>query len=63
MHALQNSFSSSLDYPDSNRIKQNQNLLCYHYTIVHCIFPRAKLRQRILIAKEIGVYFAVSASF
>ena len=23
-----------LDYPDSNRIKQNQNLLCYHYTIV-----------------------------
>ena len=22
-----------LSYPDSNRIKQNQNLLCYHYTI------------------------------
>ncbi len=23
-----------LDYPDSNQNKQNQNLLCYHYTIV-----------------------------
>ena len=26
--------SSSLDYQDSNLDKQNQNLLCYHYTIV-----------------------------
>ena len=24
----------SLDYQDSNLDKQNQNLLCYHYTIV-----------------------------
>ena len=23
-----------LDYQDSNLVKQNQNLLCYHYTIV-----------------------------
>ncbi len=23
-----------LDYQDSNLDKQNQNLLCYHYTIV-----------------------------
>ena len=22
-----------LSYPDSNQDKQNQNLLCYHYTI------------------------------
>ncbi len=25
---------SQLDYQDSNLGKQNQNLLCYHYTIV-----------------------------
>ena len=23
----------ALGYPDSNQEKQNQNLLCYHYTI------------------------------
>ena len=28
------SLCSSLDYQDSNLDKQNQNLLCYHYTIV-----------------------------
>ena len=27
-------FSNLLDYLDSNQDKQNQNLLCYHYTIV-----------------------------
>ena len=25
--------SFTLSYPDSNQDKQNQNLLCYHYTI------------------------------
>ena len=25
--------SNELSYPDSNQDKQNQNLLCYHYTI------------------------------
>ena len=27
-------FEMRLDYQDSNLDKQNQNLLCYHYTIV-----------------------------
>ena len=27
-------FDWLLDYQDSNLDKQNQNLLCYHYTIV-----------------------------
>ena len=26
-----------LDYQDSNLDKQNQNLLCYHYTIVQSL--------------------------
>ena len=25
-----------LGYPDSNQEKQDQNLLCYHYTISQC---------------------------
>ena len=29
--------SSLLDYQDSNLDKQNQNLLCYHYTIVQSL--------------------------
>ena len=28
---------SALDYQDSNLDKQNQNLLCYHYTIVQTL--------------------------
>ena len=28
------SYLMQLDYQDSNLDKQNQNLLCYHYTIV-----------------------------
>ena len=42
-----------LDYRDSNSVKQNQNLLCYHYTIVqtnglwktHC---KGRAKQRIM---------------
>ena len=30
--------SLSLDYQDSNLEKQDQNLLCYHYTIVQSTF-------------------------
>ena len=29
--------ASLLDYQDSNLDKQNQNLLCYHYTIVQSL--------------------------
>ena len=28
-----------LSYPDSNQDKQNQNLLCYHYTIRQSPMP------------------------
>ena len=31
-------FEMRLDYQDSNLDKQNQNLLCYHYTIVQQTF-------------------------
>ena len=35
-----------LDYPDSNQEKQDQNLLCYHYTIVQskCQIPSVGTR-------------------
>ena len=29
-------FSGVLSHKDSNLIKQNQNLLCYHYTMGQC---------------------------
>lgn len=32
-----------LGYLDSNQEKQDQNLLCYHYTIAHYLFPIAKV--------------------
>ena len=33
-----------LDYQDSNLDKQNQNLLCYHYTIVQTFFVFSRKR-------------------
>ena len=33
-----------LDYQDSNLDKQNQNLLCYHYTIVQSFALSVKKR-------------------
>ena len=33
-----------LGYPDSNQEKQDQNLLCYHYTIAQT-FGSAPLRE------------------
>ena len=35
---------SLLDYQDSNLGKQNQNLLCYHYTIVQTYMLSVKKR-------------------
>ena len=32
--------SCQLSYPDSNQDKQNQNLLCYHYTIRQSPIPK-----------------------
>ena len=37
-----NEESLVLDYRDSNLEKQDQNLLCYHYTIAHCPFCDCK---------------------
>ena len=34
--------SFPLGYQDSNLEKQDQNLLCYHYTIAHCPFCDCK---------------------
>ena len=38
---------ATLDYQDSNLDKQNQNLLCYHYTIVQTswCFPQKTLQR------------------
>ena len=41
-HRLSELFS--LDYQDSNLDKQNQNLLCYHYTIVQTFFVFSRKR-------------------
>ena len=41
-HRLSELFS--LDYQDSNLDKQNQNLLCYHYTIVQTYALSVKKR-------------------
>ena len=35
---------SLLSYQDSNLDKQNQNLLCYHYTIRQSIFVKGNIR-------------------
>ena len=36
-----------LDYQDSNLDKQNQNLLCYHYTIVQSLVLFSKSDAKI----------------
>ena len=39
---------ATLDYQDSNLDKQNQNLLCYHYTIVQtsCVFLGKRCKDK-----------------
>ena len=37
-----------LGYQDSNLEKQDQNLLCYHYTIAHCPFCECKFSDLFL---------------
>ena len=48
-----------LDYQDSNLEKQDQNLLCYHYTIVQSlnrttrsVFDDAKILGFVLVTKK-----------
>ena len=49
-------FEMRLDYQDSNLDKQNQNLLCYHYTIV-----QAKIGGCGEICKHLTVFFSKKA--
>ena len=49
--------SSLLDYQDSNLDKQNQNLLCYHYTIVQTLGFLLKSGAKIRVSPEICKYF------
>ena len=54
-HRLSELFS--LDYQDSNLDKQNQNLLCYHYTIVQTYALSVKSGAKIEVCPEICKYF------
>ena len=46
-----------LSYEDSNLDKQNQNLLCYHYTIRQCLmFPPRNCSAKLAVS----VYSAIS---
>ena len=36
-----------LGYPDSNQEKQDQNLLCYHYTISQSVCSPSKERCKV----------------
>ena len=43
-----------LSYPDSNQNKQNQNLLCYHYTIGQSASTKAHLALLEDVAKLVN---------
>ena len=50
-----------LSYPDSNQDKQNQNLLCYHYTIGQSLLcsllkSGAKVEIKCVNAKYFGLF-------
>ena len=49
-----------LSYQDSNLDKQAQNLLCYHYTIRHCLFESAKIQNIVTIKKNAANIFIFS---
>ncbi len=50
---------SSLSYADSNHDKQNQNLLCYHYTIRQSYKCAAKLSFLYKTTKKKNVFLLV----
>ena len=56
-----------LDYQDSNLDKQNQNLLCYHYTIIQSsvlsLKSDAKVRVFIIPSKYLAIFFSKSTFF
>ena len=61
-HRLSELFS--LDYQDSNLDKQNQNLLCYHYTIVQslCAFLGKRCKDTFFlqyIPNIFALFFAI----
>jgi hypothetical protein len=41
-----------LGHKDSNPEKQNQNLLCYHYTMTQCFKSAAKIQRLLIVCKE-----------
>ena len=50
-----------LSKADSNHHKQNQNLLCYHYTIGHrCTFCGCKITKKMALHKIFANYFTVN---
>ncbi len=49
-----------LDYQDSNLDKQNQNLLCYHYTIVQTLVLSSESDAKIIY---LGNKFQIILSF
>ena len=53
-------FEMRLDYQDSNLDKQNQNLLCYHYTIVQRIVWRYANIQSLFL--PFSVFYAFYAA-
>ena len=56
-----------LDYQDSNLDKQNQNLLCYHYTIVQslCAFLEKRCKGRVfhLFLQIFSLFFLILLVF
>ncbi len=53
-------FEMRLDYQDSNLDKQNQNLLCYHYTIVQTLGLSVKKRCK---DRELSAYLQTFGCF
>ena len=57
-----------LDYQDSNLDKQNQNLLCYHYTIVQslCAFLEKRCKDSAFLfylPNKISFFFVLMHQF
>ena len=57
-----------LDYQDSNLDKQNQNLLCYHYTIVQslCAFLEKRCKDSafyLILPNKFSIFFVLIHQF
>ena len=54
------SFLFVLSKADSNHHKQNQNLLCYHYTIGQSLVSGCKISKNLAPSKIFPDYFTTS---